>query len=301
MTADSSRHRQATLDARSTLLAQLTAALVHLRGTSVSDSSVHSARKSIKQARATLRLMRDALPARTFRTQNLALRDAARPLNATRDAKVLIDALDRLAKDDEVETSSIKALRRMLVSSLDEARRVVTHGRSGVALARRRLRAAHRRAARWPADDDGWPVLRKGLRRTYSRGRRGLSLARAKRSTAHLHEWRKQTKYLWHQLQFLQPIRRGAIGALAGRTRKLSDYLGDDHDLAVLREQALANKAAFDDKKALRALLAAIDRSREELQTRALELGARIYADNASRFTSRFDRYWRAEAARYRS
>jgi len=72
MTADSSRRRPATLDARSTLLAQIATALAHLRGTAVSDSSVHSARKSIKQARATLRLMRDA----------------ARPLNATRDATV---------------------------------------------------------------------------------------------------------------------------------------------------------------------------------------------------------------------
>jgi len=77
----------------------------------ISDSSIHSSRKKLKKARATLRLIRDELPDGTFRSEHLALRDSARPLNAIRDAKLLIDALDR-----PVKTQLVKATERYVQS-----------------------------------------------------------------------------------------------------------------------------------------------------------------------------------------
>lgn len=290
----SRRRRSAPPDARSVLLTQIAAALAKLKGRAVSDSDIHAARKSIKKARATLRLMRAALPDGAFRNANHALRDASGPLNASRDAKILLDALDRLVdRGDAVEATPIAAFRRVLVSAQRHARREAMTARTGIPLSRRILRATHRNATRWPAGTGEWPALREGLQRTYARGRRALAAADARRSAGPLHEWRKQGKYLWHQLQFLQPMGRGAIGKLADRAHRLSDYLGQDHDLAVLREQVLANKAAFQKGKRPRALLVAIDRCRDALQARAFALGARLYDDEPSRFAGRFDRYWR--------
>jgi CHAD domain-containing protein len=57
--------------------------------------------------------------------------------------------------------------------------------------------------------------------------------------TEHLHDWRKQAKYLWHQFQVLTPIAPGELGELADQFHRLSDYRGDEHDLAVL-EQVLS-------------------------------------------------------------
>ena len=62
------------------------------------DARIHDARKRIKRARAALRLLRDALGESVYQRENAALRDAARPLSEVRDAKILIDALDELAR-----------------------------------------------------------------------------------------------------------------------------------------------------------------------------------------------------------
>src|SRR4051794_33019488 len=51
--------------------------------------AVHTARRRLKEARAAVRLVRDALGRKTFDEANAVLRDAARPLSAVRDAQVL--------------------------------------------------------------------------------------------------------------------------------------------------------------------------------------------------------------------
>ena len=41
----------------------------------------------------------------------------------------------------------------------------------------------------------------------YRAGREAFEEARRSPTVVHLHEWRKQTKYLWHELEMLHPIR----------------------------------------------------------------------------------------------
>src|SRR4030095_8200693 len=60
-----------------------------------SDGAVHYARKQLKRARAGLRLLRDALPKASYSRENGELRDAARPLSPIRDARVMLDTLER--------------------------------------------------------------------------------------------------------------------------------------------------------------------------------------------------------------
>jgi hypothetical protein len=113
-------------------------------------------------------------------------------------------------------------------------------------------------------------------------------------------QWRKQTKYLWHQLQVLEPMRPGPLGELADQAHKLSDYLGDDHDLAVLREKVLQHRSTFKDEADLTAFLALLDRCQERLRAKAFLVGSRIYAEKPATFAARLGRYWqrwRAEKA----
>src|ERR1043165_2279192 len=58
---------------------------------------VHDIRKRFKRIRAVVRLVRPELDKATFRKENDSFRDAARPLAAVRDAKVVVEALDKLA------------------------------------------------------------------------------------------------------------------------------------------------------------------------------------------------------------
>src|SRR5262249_11482283 len=68
-------------------------ALEHLVKARVSDEDVHRARRSLKKARAALRLMRPGITDAQYRGLNATLRDAARPLSQVRDSKVLLDTL----------------------------------------------------------------------------------------------------------------------------------------------------------------------------------------------------------------
>ena len=52
-------------------------------------------------------------------------------------------------------------------------------------------------------------------------------------------------KYGWYHARLLQPVAPSALGPLAKRLKDLSDGLGDEHDLAVLRGMILASPADF--------------------------------------------------------
>lgn len=264
---------------------QLAAALDQLGKRTPTDEEVHSARKCIKKARASLRLLRETLGSTVYRRENQALRDAARPLSATRDAKVLTDVLDFMAKKRAIDPASAEALRRALVRNRKRLDRQIT-SHAGVASSRRALRAVDRRASQWSfARGDGDLVIR-ALKRIYRRARRAMATAREERSAEMLHEWRKEVKYLWHQLQILQALQRD-IADFAASLHELSDFLGQDHDLAVLRDTVLARRRLFT-RRALHTILAQIEKRRVSLEQKAFRLGETLFAANPSSFAERF-------------
>jgi hypothetical protein len=83
------------------------------------------------------------------------------------------------------------------------------------------------------------------------------------------------------------------IGEMADQAHKLADYLGDEHDLTVLRETALTHSAVFRDDGTLGALLALIDRCQSQLREKSLLLGTRLYQEKPRVFAARFAQYWR--------
>jgi CHAD domain-containing protein len=264
-----------------------------LENDELDDSGIHDARKLIKHARATLRLMRATLSRSAYRHESQLLRDAARPLSAARDAKILVEALDGLLHraPRARRTGGAGRLRRSLQGERTAAWRQAVRGRDGARLSRKLLSRARRAAARRPGGT-GREALAAGALRTYRRGREALQQARAESSVGALHEWRKQTKYLWHQLQLLEPLWPGMIGELADQTHKLADYLGDDHDLSVLRDKVIELGDARG-RSEHRALLRLIDRCRTELRDKAMVLGHRIYGETPAEFEARFAQYWR--------
>jgi hypothetical protein len=62
------------------------------------DEDVHEARKRFKKVRALFKLVRRGLGPAVYRRENATFRDTGRPLTEVRDAKVLVDTLDRLAR-----------------------------------------------------------------------------------------------------------------------------------------------------------------------------------------------------------
>lgn len=235
----------------------------------VRKPSVHGARKQLKRARATLRLLRAAIGDDVYRRENVVARDAARPLSRTRDDQVVSDALKGLTERFGTTISGVNVR--------PAAHPVSARQLSGIKAA---LKSAMTRAEAWRPDAEGWESIATGLRSTYRRARRALRLARKDRATDDLHEWRKQTKYLWHQLQILTPVATGPIGELADEFHHLADYLGNEHDLAVLRPRVAASATDL------------VDRRREELQDKAFALGERLYADKSQTFVHSLEKLW---------
>jgi CHAD domain-containing protein len=231
--------------------------------------NIHGARKQLKRARATLRLLRPAIGDEPYRRENIAARDAARPLSQARDEQVLDQARDGLIERFGPAASDVhirKHARELTPKQLD-----------GIKAA---LERSMMRARTWKLADAPWGCIEKGMRATYRRARRALQRGRKDRATEDLHEWRKQTKYLWHQLQLLTSLAPGPIGELADDFHRLADYLGDEHDLAVLREHAAGPVKTL------------IDRRREELQDKAFALGERLFADGAKKFAHSMQKHW---------
>jgi CHAD domain-containing protein len=109
-------------------------------------------------------------------------------------------------------------------------------------------------------------------------------------SVTSLHELRKRVKDLWYQLRLIRDADREMLEPLAEHAHDLSDHLGDDHDLALLREQVQRRRDVFGRPVDQRRLLQEIDRRRGELQFAAISLGGRIYDEKPKRFAKRLAR-----------
>jgi hypothetical protein len=77
------------------------------------------------------------------------------------------------------------------------------------------------------------------------------------------------------------------------RVDHLGELLGDDHDLAVLRQMLIQDSDRFGGEKGIELLVALIDRRREELEEEAILLGHRFFQDAPRAFTYRLHGYWR--------
>jgi CHAD domain-containing protein len=233
------------------------------------EQSVHAARKSFKRLRAVVRLTRDQLGDAPRRRENAAFRDAGRELSSARDARVLVDTLDKL------DPEGFADLRSALVADYDRATDAA--GRPDEAAVRTAVRDARGRVGRWRLNGNGTAGLASGLARMQRRGRRAYKAAKKDSSTEHLHELRKRTKDLWHAAEILRSADPKRMDRLAKDAHKLADLLGDDHDLATLGEAAERHRATLTPDELAR-LDALITESRGHLQGKALRRARKLYA-----------------------
>src|SRR5262249_778994 len=124
--------------------------------------------------------------------------------------------------------------------------------------------------------------------------RKRLKAVEQNATVGNLHGLRKRVKDLWYQLRLIREADRPLIGSLADLAHDLSDHLGDDHDLALLREEASRRHGAFEDPADRRPRCASTAGRRGELKSAATSLAARVYNRKPKKFTSRLRRRWEA-------
>lgn len=240
----------------------------------LSREGAHEARRSLKRARAALRLVRPAFAGTPSAGKDALLRDCARSVAPVRDADVLLETFARLRKRFE-RTRPVEEL-APIAQFLQGRRDAATTNVSALARAADTLRAfddSFLMRTRHPVDA---VTLEKGMRAIYRRGRKAHARACDAPTAASLHRWRKQAKYFADAVDALgdaATIRQFKRASLA---RQIAGWLGENHDLAMLADVVREHGDMLSPpaRQALRRLL---DSRQRKLCRRALRAGRRLY------------------------
>lgn len=276
---------------------QLDKAFAELSGEQGSsrDEAVHEARKSLKKVRAVLRLVRPVIGKSRFRSENIGLRDAGRPLTEVRDAKILVDTLNDLAEHfkEHISIRSFAKIREALQANLRAVRKRVLDEENALMVSAAAIGKARKRIQDWTHVPDKWRAVGNGLEDVYRRANEAFQSAATDPIPEQLHEWRKQTKYLRYQLEILQPLWPERMDELIDETHRMTDLLGDDHDLLLLRQIVAHDEGPSGDETSREMLSALVDRRRAEFQQEAVRLGERFFQDDPRQFSQRLKAYWK--------
>jgi CHAD domain-containing protein len=199
----------------------------------------HEARKCFKRLRGLLRLARPALGKQLYRKENICFRDAARLLSSARDAQALVETFDQLEKTYglRVNFERMRSLRIALAERRERLLRGASDLDERIKEVVNTLDESISSIDHWPLTGAGSERLARGVQRVYRRACKGWKRALKKQNPTELHDWRKRIKYLRYQFQLLKGVDKAWAGHRHKGFKKLSDLLGNYHDLVVLRER----------------------------------------------------------------
>jgi CHAD domain-containing protein len=274
------------------------------------QETVHVVRQHSKKLRALLRLVRLAAPERSRRA-SAEVRDTARRLAGLRDATVALVTLDDLASvvrdqpiDADADLTDAEVTGRgdeALAAAWDAVRRGLERRRDAqlhadlapvLAVVRPELEALHERIGSWDVDGTGFDVLAGGLGRTHRRCRTRMDAALRDPSTPAFHAWRKAAKDHRYHLELLHELWPAVLGAQEDELHRLTDLLGEDHDLAVLRDDLEAEPDAYGGPQAVAVVTAVLEPARARRRHGAVQLGRRCVAEPTDVLVARFRAWW---------
>ncbi len=255
------------------------------------DEAIHGARKSIKKVRAILRLVSAELGGAHDR-ENVRLRDVARRLSEFRDAFVIVETFDALKKKYRDEAGDrLQSVRAALTRRRNETAKAADIA-TVLEEASVALRKAAKRVKTWPLQKDGYAAIGPGLEATYRAGRSALARVRKDPRPENFHELRKRVKDHWYHLRLLEDLWTRMMSATEKSLKDLETWLGNDHNLAVLRTRIVAEPVFYGKQKDVDLTLELIDRYQKELRAQSLSLAERIFAEKPGEFSRRMKHLW---------
>jgi CHAD domain len=258
---------------------ELRSAREQLAGSSPSDDSIHEARKSIKKARAVLGLIAHHVHADGATRR---LRRAGRWLSPIRDAVATIESARTLCAQAShpLTADTCSAIGRKLKQQRTRLGRFAKRA-DLVDRAARSIERVERSAGRWDWKSMDASTLVSEVRRSYKKARQGMREARGSGSPA-FHEWRKRVKTLWYALRLLE--QRVPVDPQLAELKRLEEWLGDDHNLVVLRARVAANGRPDLGQARLRRVRQLVAERQQELRRKALKVGARVFSERPKAF-----------------
>ncbi|MBV8551195.1 MAG: CHAD domain-containing protein [Acidobacteriaceae bacterium] len=258
------------------------------------DEAIHEARKSVKKIRGLLRLMRPEL-GETYEAENQRFRDVGHQLSEVRDAAALLETLDVIAEKykNSLRKGALSGIRTGLEQAKSETEQAVNIGKV-VNDAVRAFRAAAKNVKIWPLKNDGFRAIAPGLELTYRAGRKALQKVQEDPTPENYHYLRRRAKDHWYHVRLLESLWTEVQQAHESSLDTLQDWLGDEHNLVVLRQKIEADPAKFGGEEQVRFFDFLADQHQKELRENALSLAQRIYEQKRKQFTASMQRLWDA-------
>jgi len=255
---------------------------------------LHQVRVTIKRLRALLRLVRPVISEAFCDRENRRLKDMADRLAFFRDTTVSRQTLATLA--ESVADKRSKGPFDLVLA------RFVDHGPhpSGFRVRRERalshtaeaLTESKRSFDNMLVTTEEWLALGPGLQKAYGRARNRMLRALTYETSETFHEWRKQVKYLYYQLQMLGSISPKRLETMVRRLRKLEDRLGEDHDLAVLEGLLCDGREQYGGKRPVKCVVARLVRQSKKLRRETAAIGKEIFREKPRKFVDKLGKQW---------
>lgn len=255
----------------------------------VNPPGVHESRKAIKRLRALLRFVRPAIAEKTYKARNSGVRDIAQRLSGARDRTILFETIAKLETHfgDDGKTR-LAPLRRHLGAA--EVSRPAVLDPKTADIVRDLVAKQARLFDELNVKRRGFALLTGGLEQSYRHGRRALGKAYKSPTDESVHDLRKAVQWHWRQMMLISRAWPEYYEIRIAAARELSQLLGDDHDLAVLKDYVKANRKSLEG--AARPVIRLARARQEELRAAAQFRAHRIFAEPAPQFIARMRSYW---------
>ncbi|WP_215225750.1 CHAD domain-containing protein [Echinicola shivajiensis] len=239
--------------------------------------SVHESRKAFKKCRTALRAGK--LGFKGYKDENLFFRDLGRLLSQLRDYQAVQDTLLHLyqTKDHPARRASCKIISKpLLVKKAQLERNLIRNDKlfeKIVNLLQFKLEEINN----WELELASFELLAKGLKKVYKKGQKIRHKACVTGKLEDFHEWRKQAKYFYYQLEFISPLWPNYIGVLNSEFNQLTDKIGEEHDLVILEELMDTERISIKNTTRMNAFRECIDYHKQAARKESLGLGSRCY------------------------
>lgn len=252
--------------------------------------AIHETRKALKRLRALLRLVRLTLREDSFKEVNAQVRDVAGILSGARDSQVLLETIINL---EGACGPAAKGAGGTLQEILRTAkRRDKPSVDAATSKALEWLAVVKKKFSHLEILGSGFEAIGPGLEASYRRGRRTFRATYAEGSDESFHEWRKSVQLHWRHMALLSNAWPDYFAVRVNEARALSQILGDDHDLALLKAFVTAKPTARISSAQANAIVKLARQRQKQLRAMAQPVGVRLYAEGPKGLHRRMSQYW---------
>jgi len=276
------------------IIEQCQLVLSHLKNRKNPYESIHETRKAFKKIRGLLRLVRNIFPA--YREENIFFRDQGRVLSEIRDYQAVQDTLLRLYSTNErpAKRNTCKGIAKMLNRKRVTLEKQLLKKEKIFDQISQNIIQKLKEIEEWSLEEASFSHFLNNIKHVYKKGLRLYEIAKSTGEASDFHEWRKQSKYLRYQLEFLFPLWPNLMSCWENEMHTLTDYIGEEHDLIVLKQLMEAEDITIKNSKERLEFEETVTFHKEQCRSNALTLGAKCYSERPKFFRARVNGIWEA-------